>query len=61
VVETDLGRGILGVVDGAIALGVESDDDAAARKFRDCGGRYAPALTPTGTSRTGTAARVRTS
>jgi adenosine/AMP kinase len=32
VVETELGRGILGVVDGGTPLGVETDDDEAARK-----------------------------
>ena len=31
VVETELGRGIIGVVDGASPLGVETDEDAAAR------------------------------
>jgi adenosine/AMP kinase len=32
VVETDHGRGIVGVVDGGTPLGVESDEDVAARK-----------------------------
>lgn len=32
VAETEQGRGILGVVDGAPPLGVEADDDIAARK-----------------------------
>jgi adenosine/AMP kinase len=31
-VETDTGRGILGVVDGACPKGVETEDDVAARK-----------------------------
>ena len=32
VAETDLGRGILGVVDGAKSKGIESDEDIVARK-----------------------------
>jgi hypothetical protein len=32
VVETEAGRGIVGVVDGGSPLGVESDDDVVARK-----------------------------
>jgi adenosine/AMP kinase len=32
VAETDLGRGILGVVDGASPLGIETEDDIAWRK-----------------------------
>ena len=32
VAETDLGRGILGVVDGALPKGIESDEDIAWRK-----------------------------
>src|SRR6266545_2433259 len=32
VAETDHGRGILGVVDGAVPLGVETDEDAADRR-----------------------------
>jgi uncharacterized protein len=32
IAETDQGRGILGVVDGGPPLGVETDDDVAARK-----------------------------
>jgi adenosine/AMP kinase len=31
VTETDQGRGVLGVVDGGSPLGVENDDDVAAR------------------------------
>ena len=30
--ETDLGRGVLGVIDGQVPLGVEADDGVAARK-----------------------------
>jgi hypothetical protein len=32
VAETDLGRGVVGVVDGFVPAGVESDDDVAERK-----------------------------
>ena len=32
VAETELGRGILGVIDGAKSKGIESDEDIAARK-----------------------------
>ncbi|MBI5531952.1 MAG: adenosine-specific kinase [Deltaproteobacteria bacterium] len=32
VAETDLGRGVLGVIDGQVPLGVEGDADTAARK-----------------------------
>ena len=32
VAETELGRGVLGVIDGATPLGIESDDDVAERK-----------------------------
>jgi hypothetical protein len=32
VAETDRGRGIVGVVDGGVPLGVEGDDEIAARK-----------------------------
>ena len=32
VAETELGRGILGVVDGALSMGIESDEEAAKRK-----------------------------
>jgi hypothetical protein len=39
VTETDLGRGIVGVVDGQVPAGVETDDDVADRKrlLRDIG------------------------
>ena len=30
--ETDLGRGVLGVIDGSGPLGVETDEDVAERK-----------------------------
>jgi adenosine/AMP kinase len=32
VAETELGRGILGVIDGFKSAGIETDDDIAARK-----------------------------
>jgi adenosine/AMP kinase len=32
VAETELGRGVLGVIDGMASLGVESEDDRKARK-----------------------------
>ncbi len=32
VAETELGRGILGVIDGSVPVGVESEDDVAERK-----------------------------
>jgi len=32
IVETDLGRGILGVIDGYASKGIETDEDIAARK-----------------------------
>ena len=32
IAETDLGRGILGVVDGSVPLGIEADEDIAWRK-----------------------------
>jgi uncharacterized protein len=32
VAETDLGRGVIGVIDGQVPLGVEGDADAATRK-----------------------------
>ncbi len=32
IAETDLGRGIVGVIDGSPPLGVETDDDVADRK-----------------------------
>jgi adenosine/AMP kinase len=32
IAETDLGRGILGVVDGSSPLGIETDEDIAWRK-----------------------------
>jgi hypothetical protein len=39
VAETELGRGVVGVVDGFVPAGVETDDDIAARKrlLRDIG------------------------
>ena len=30
--ETDLGRGVLGVVDGSVPLGAETDEDISERK-----------------------------